>query len=267
MATTMTPPITRTLFIWPTGLYPRRLAYYFLAKRLSRSVLSTLNLTLIPCIKDPTTRKIVSKPGYESRPPGFSVPCLRLQTGDAETWIRESGALLEYFEDLLPAREGWKDLLGASPEQRARTRDVCDLVNEALMWLNVATRHSDPNAYRWSGLPAEAMAFTAAEDAGRQVSKLFAKLESWVKEDVGRGCMSLSGEGLEVSIADCSLLATVEYISDVSGYDCIGGFEVLKVWRERITKEDWYRDYEALLRLEREGLEGMFCGVGDGGET
>lgn len=56
------------------------------------------------------------------------------------------------------------------------------------------------------------MAPTAAEDGRREVGKLLMKLKGWVKDDVEGGCVSLSGEGMGVGIADVCLLASVEYI-------------------------------------------------------
>ncbi|KAF2183477.1 hypothetical protein K469DRAFT_689942 [Zopfia rhizophila CBS 207.26] len=249
-----------TLWLWPSGLYPRRLTYYFLSKSLPPSILSSHNIHLIPVILDPVKRGLFSKPGYEERPTGSSLPILRIEKeGKKPFHISESSSILEYFEELFSAKEGYQEMIGRTPEQRARTRDIVNLVNDAVTWSNVVTRHTDPKSLSWSGMTQEQWSESAATDAKKQVHKLFSKLETWVGEDVIRkGCKSLSGEGMDVSLADMSLMAAIMYAEDMHKWDLVEEHGVLRVWCESAKKESWVMPLEEIYKLEREGLEGLF---------
>ncbi|KAF2464218.1 uncharacterized protein BDR25DRAFT_307249 [Lindgomyces ingoldianus] len=264
MSTNGSIPTTKTtLWIWASGLYPRRLTYYFSAKRLPLSILKAHNIHLIPITSDPETHELTPKPGFEDRPAGCTLPVLRIEKpGQEPTMIYESCAIMEYFEEKFPARDGYVELLGNTPEQRARTRDILLLLNDAITWANVAARHADPRSTAWSGMTPEEQAPLAAKDANRVLqTKFLAKLEKWVQGDVGvKKCSSLSGEGIEVSVADVAVLAGVKYVEVRMGRNWVEGYKALGDWVERAKKSEWFVEEEEILKIEadEDGLNRLF---------
>ncbi|CAG5137401.1 uncharacterized protein ALTATR162_LOCUS89 [Alternaria atra] len=75
---------TTTLWLWPTGLFPRRIIYYLRAKNISSSMLHEKNIHLIPVVLDKgaPTPDLVSRPGLEARPAETSLPVLRITYAD-----------------------------------------------------------------------------------------------------------------------------------------------------------------------------------------
>jgi glutathione S-transferase len=119
------------LYVLPWGLYPRRVLLYLTSKNLLSSTL----IKITPVAPLPTG---MTAPG---KPPG-SVPILRLPDG---TFIKQSLAIIEFFEDICenpdPAKEWQVELArttnreigmrGRTAEEKARTREVLGLVDEA----------------------------------------------------------------------------------------------------------------------------------------
>ena len=119
-----------------------------------------------------------------------------LQTDDG-TLIRSSVAILEYLEERFPM----PDMIGATPETRARTRELMSVVDEAAInfvsWCHRASplfagqKTQDPNAA------------TIAADAYYDRLRLLDRLAS---ETAGP---FLTGK--DVGIADCSAIATLQF--------------------------------------------------------
>ncbi|KAF2794268.1 hypothetical protein K505DRAFT_324905 [Melanomma pulvis-pyrius CBS 109.77] len=250
-----------TLWIWPTGLFPRRLVYYLRAKRLPHSILATHNMTLIPATINPKIG-LVSTGSHEERPAGTSLPFLRLQKpGEEPFYIYESMAIMEYFEDLFASEGGYPDLRGNTLEQRARTRDVLSLLADATFWQGLSLMHGDASTLSWSGMTADQMSATAAQDARARHYRLLSKLEKWVGDGiVKKGWRSISGEGVEVSLADLVLMTAIQYAEESYGQDWIEEHGALRVWCERAKGEAWFVEREELERCEKEGFEGLFVG-------
>lgn len=236
-----------TLWIWPSGLFPRRLIYYFRAKHITLRTLCAHNVHLIPVALSTSPPALETVKGYEARPPDTSLPILRIAHANGrEVWIRESLSILEYFEEIFPSTDGWVDLRGDTPEERAQTRDVLCLLNDAMHWSLVHLINSDPKTTFWSGLREEDISGRVAEHAKGKFKFYLDRLERW-----------LPGDGKRVvernSIANVALLAQVEYHETMYGADWIEGHALLRKWVESMKEQAWYVESSVLKRVE----EGM----------
>jgi glutathione S-transferase len=246
-----------TIWLWPTGLFPRRIIYFFCAKNITTSILSTYNVHLVPVTISDTG--LISLPGYEVRPEGTSLPLMRIETNgedgedNSDFWIRESAAIMDYLEELFNIEQGYKSVLGDTVLQRARCRDVLSLLGDAMVWSGVHLIHSNVSTTSWSGLKEEDMSASAAAHADKKFRALMGKLEGCVEGDiVMKGSKSLAG-GDNVTMADIAFMANVQYFGEMYGMDWISGFEVLKCWYERVQNEDCVVKNETLAEAETTG--------------
>ena len=249
-------PIKTTIWIWPTGLYPRRIIYFLLIKNITLSALAAHNIHLIPIQLSPIA--LVSTPGLEPRPDGTSVPLMRLSYADGtHFFIHETSSILEYLQEIFP--DG-PDIKGETAHQRARSRDVLSLLSEAIVWYGVEKFHSDHNTASWSGLKVEDQSRAAAAHGKMKVGTLLDKFEAWVREDVeGKGGVSLVGGG-HATLADLAHMAPVEYFGEKFGADWIKGYEVLEMWYRRMKKQDWVVAGKGLAEVEDKGEWGVLLG-------
>jgi len=231
-----------TLWLWPTGLFPRRILYFLRIKNITTSILSSHNITIIPVTMTPTYA-LESLPGFESRPGNTTLPVMRV----GETWIYESLAIMEYLEELLGKDGGaaW-DIRGDSALKKAHTRDVLSLLGDAVVWSGVAFIHSEASSTSWSGLTASQMSASAAAHADKKFRVLMARLEYGVSQRQGK---RLSG-GEQVTLADICLVSQVEYMTKY-GMQWLDGWDMLGKWYEGIKGEEWVLGKEVL-----EGVEG-----------
>jgi glutathione S-transferase len=245
------PPPKTTLWIWPTGLFPRRIIFYLRAKNLTLPILTAHNIHLIPVTLTPSFQ-LLSLPAFEPRPQNTSLPVMRIESEDKTVlWIRESAAIIEYFEEVFSVGKGYRDLRGETVQQRARTSDGLSLLNDVMVWSTVGMVHSNRATLSWSGLDEEGMSGSAALHADGKVDILLKRLEGWIKEN-GEGCRSLSGKGGNVTILDVVVMS-MEYIREVYGEDGLGGNEVLKGWWERLRVAEWVVGKEELKKVEESG--------------
>ncbi|KAH7409799.1 hypothetical protein DE146DRAFT_784945 [Phaeosphaeria sp. MPI-PUGE-AT-0046c] len=256
------PPTRTTIFIWPTGLFPRRIIYLLRAKSILLSDLAAQNIHLVPVQLTPTG--LTSHPDYEQRPEG-SLPVMRLDythpgaegKEDETVFVRESMAILEYLDELFSSRQGHKELKGATALQRARCADILSALSDAVVWGTVSIAHSNPAACRWSGLDERDMSAKAAVHADTKVAQLMGKMDGWVRGNMavakGGSSMSLAGKGAGVTLADVALMAQVEYIREVYGMDCIVGYGGLEAWWEGMRGEEWVVGREVLVECEKMG--------------
>ncbi|KAF2014572.1 hypothetical protein BU24DRAFT_423483 [Aaosphaeria arxii CBS 175.79] len=249
-----------TLWIWPTGLFPRRLIYYFRAKQISSSHLHAQNIIMVPVTLDMQAGALVSKPGHEPRPEGTSLPCLRIERTDQDDfYIHESGAILEYFEELFGPEKGFVNLRGTTMEQRARSRDILSVLADATVWGVVYQIHTEESTLMWSGLRREQWSADVAMHAKKFKSGLLDKLERWVGEGMAqKGRKSLRAEDAGVTLADISLLTIVEYIEKTYGQDWVDGHVQLKAWCDIMKKAEWFIDEHGLKGLEDNDFAGLF---------
>jgi glutathione S-transferase len=239
----MSPHPKTTLWIWPTGLFPRRLVYYFRAKNITLSILQAYNIQLVPVTL--SKNSLASLPGYETRPADTSLPIMRVEEESGTFYVRESIAILEYFEEVFKVETEYEDMRGKTLQQRVKTRDILSLLADAAGWSGVSLIHSNPATTHWSGLGREAMSEGAAAHAKMKFCAQMDKLERWVGESKG----SLSGVGTGVTLADVCLMAQVEYMQEVYGMNWLEGFVWLRAWCNRKSQEEWV--------VKKEGLEGV----------
>lgn len=148
-----------------------------------------------------------------ARNPFGSVPVLELDDG---TYIRESLAIIEYLEDR------WPDgaLLGTSPEEKAKARDIeriCDvrLASPAAMFAH-ATKSP-------IGYPSDPV---RAAELKESVQPALDYLEDLLSD----GRPLLTGE--RVSIADCTLQPAFQFLRFIEA-DLMGERPALRAWDER----------------------------------
>ncbi len=139
-------------------------------------------------------------------------------------------------------------------EQRARTRDILNLLTETNIWYVVWLINTVPSTIAWSGITAEQMNATAGEHADKKVDALLSRLESWVEQDVVvDGAKSLTGKGVGVTLADVVLMAHVEYALMMYEIDAVAEHGVLRIWCERAKKERWFVESEELKKVDHGG--------------
>jgi glutathione S-transferase len=72
-----------------------------------------------------------------ARNPAGTVPVLEISQG---VFIRQSTAILEYLEEVYPR----PNMIGATPEDRAFTRDLMSLINESTQFFGSYVTHASP---------------------------------------------------------------------------------------------------------------------------
>ncbi|KAL2683315.1 hypothetical protein Neosp_007785 [[Neocosmospora] mangrovei] len=197
----MTAPLE--LFVLPWGVYPRRVLLYLSEKGIISSPLIKITPVTI-------TRQGMSTP--DGKPPG-TVPMLKLPDG---TFIKESVAILEYFEDICadPQNDWQKELAkgavtssmrGETPEQKARIRDMLGLSGEACNYFGFAC-HKGTALFALS----EATNAHAAKLSLEYCSKTLTHLSEYYEGD------NLE-DGRQVTIADCVLYSMLHFAKDLYG--------------------------------------------------
>lgn len=230
-----------TIWLWPSGLFPRRLVYYFRAKHITLSVLEAHGINLIPVALSTTPPVLESLPGYEGRPKDTSLPVLRIAHADGgETWIRESVSILEYLEELFPN----PSLLGKNAAEKAQTRDILHLLSDAMHWSLIRLINSDPQTTSWSGLSKDEMSESAAAHAEGKTKFYLDRLESWVQSDGGAAMGT-------TTIAGIALLAQVEYHEMMYGDNWIAEHMVLGKWVDGMKEHEWYIESEVMKGVEQ----------------
>jgi len=226
------------LYVLPWGLYPRRVLLYLSAK----------NLLSSPLIK--ITPVSISQTGQliaHGKPPG-SVPILRLPDG---TFIKQSLAIIEFFEDVCespdPAKD-WQvalaksanrdfDMRGGSSEAKARTREVLGLVDEATSQFAFA-------CHKGTAL------FVPMEETNALTAKLaleYCKKTLRLVEENYAAELSRSVDEGRVSIADCVLYSLLLFSKGVYGVDLLSEPElpVLQRVRGMMQARGWVELEEA----------------------
>jgi hypothetical protein len=172
-----------TIWVWPTGLFPRRIIYFLRIKKITLSILTAHIIHLMPVQLTPTG--LSSPTGLKARSEGTNVPFMRIEYADGTKFlIHETSAILEYMQEMFPDGPDMRD---TTVQQRARSRDVSSLSSEAMVWSGVETFHSDPATASFSGLRVEDQSAAAAAHREMRFRKLLDKLEGsrgmlWKKE-------------------------------------------------------------------------------------
>lgn len=234
-----------TLWIWPSGLFPCRLIYYFRAKGLTLSVLKQHGIQLVPIVLASSPPALQSMEGFETRPVDSSLPIMRIRHADGRTtWIRESLSILVYLEDVFPASAGWPELRGENAEQVAQGSDILCLLVDATHWSLVELINSNSSTTSWSGLKEEEMSASTATYAANKVQFYLTRLEQWLEADKASNAKGTSLAGL-------ALLAQVEYYEMMYGMDWLCGHRALRQWVENTKRETWYVSNDGLKTVEQ----------------
>lgn len=189
------------------GLYPRRVGIYLAEKgiagieRIAFDALSTW-----------------PAPEMMRLSPLGTVPIL--ETGDG-TLIRSSLAILEYLEERFPS----PDLFGATPEERARTREMVSTLDEAATFFGIWCRQGSP-------------LFAGRERQSREPATIAAdvyyvrlrQLDALMRETKGPFL-----SGMSVTIADCIAMATLQFAEHCYGVPVPNYTRLLS----------WYADFGA----------------------
>uniref|UniRef100_A0A8H7KA78 GST N-terminal domain-containing protein n=1 Tax=Bionectria ochroleuca TaxID=29856 RepID=A0A8H7KA78_BIOOC len=208
------------LFVLPWGVYPRRILLYLSEKGLIESP-----LIKITAVSFTLEGKMVA----EGMPAG-TVPVLKLPDG---SFIRQSGAILQYFEELCDhpeADQPWQaelasladktSMLGNSTAERARIRDMISLTEEACSYFGLA-------CHKGSKL------FEKFEKTSALASKL--TLEYCIKDlkllDAYYAEQKSLGEGRDVNIPDLMLFSVLHFSKDLYGLDLCANAEAANLQR------------------------------------
>lgn len=249
------PPMT--LWLWPLGLYPRRLAFYLRAKFPS-GIPSSINLKVIHCSINPTTGQFEAPAGVEDRPVGCSFPVLRVGDEGSGTLVKQASPMLEFLEDTFESidegdGQGWRTMRPSTALGRAKMRDVVNMINEVVDIFNIVARHGFKSALQWSGLTREQMIPLAAHDALNMVHQRLTKLDGWVEGDIEAGKWLAGTE--HPGIADCNMVAFVVYVEYVYGMDLCAAHDGLRKWYENYKEHASFKEDPGMPEGMRHGEE------------
>ncbi|PVI05452.1 hypothetical protein DM02DRAFT_686438 [Periconia macrospinosa] len=274
MPTPSTNPKT-TIWIWPTGLFPRRILYYLRAQNITLSELLSQNIHLVPVVLDPikNTLGVKEGKGYPALPEGMTVPCMYIAPStssssekeeeggareeDKGQWVRESISIISYLEEIFcnnGSDEGRASIYGTTTSQRLKTHDIVSTFSADIVpnYITELT-HTVSATKLWSHMKDEEMSAGAGAHARRRKQFYLGRLEDWVRRDVVEcGMRSLSGEGREVTLADVLVMAQVCYVQKY-GWDVLEGCVVLKKWWAEAMKGEWWVGEEGLKGCEERG--------------
>lgn len=151
------------------------------------------------------------------RKPAGSVPMLRLPSG---SFIRQSVAIIDYLEDICDdPSEPWQTALsatavrrtmrGTNPEERARTRDILCLVEEASSHFGLAC-HKGSVLF-------QSVEETNADAARLIMNKCVATLELINHYYVEDQRFQSNLDDKQITIADCTLFALLQFADGIYG--------------------------------------------------
>jgi len=153
------------------------------------------------------------EPEHLARNPFGTVPALELDDG---TFVVESLAIIEYLEDKFPDGR----LLGGTPEDRAKARDVERVIDLRIAGPMGAYGHAVNSPL---GYPKD------DEKAAQMESAMQAPLD-YLESLLGDKRELLLGDS--TAIADCTLQASLQFIRFVEA-DVFGERPLLRQWDER----------------------------------
>lgn len=129
-----------------------------------------------------------------------TVPILQTEDG---TLIRSSIAILEYLEERFPS----PNMLGATSEARARTREMISVIDEAAIQFGIWCHKASPLFAGREQQSREAATFAADAYHGR-----LRLLDTLAREREGPFLV-----GPQVTIVDCIAMATLQFAEKVYG--------------------------------------------------
>ncbi|MEM7016419.1 MAG: glutathione S-transferase family protein [Pseudomonadota bacterium] len=159
-----------------------------------------------------TVKRRNREPEHLARNPFGTVPAFELDDG---SYLVESLAIIEYLEDKFP--EG--ALLGKTPEQRGKARDVERVIDLRLAKPMGAYGHATNSPLGWPKDP---------EKAAQLEAEMQAPLD-YLENLLSDGRPFFLGD--RVSIADCTMQASLQFIRYVEA-DVFGDRPLLRAWDE-----------------------------------
>lgn len=260
--TIVKPKMDLELFVLTWGIYPRRILIYLAEKGLLKSPATevtdstplevqcqTFNLKINPVTVSATeTSMELVAPGK----PSGTVPILAIGNG---TFVKQSIAILEYFEDicehasLQASEDGREDetyfrtMRGTTPEERARTRDILALADEASTFFGFAC-HKGSSLFSNLESQSPMASVMALEWCRRALEKIEVVYEDDHRFEVLPGTRN---SGNRSNIADCVLFSLLQFSKELYGRDLIiglpnleGFYELFKERDSAKIPENWY---------------------------
>lgn len=184
------------------GLYPRRVGIFLAEKGIAG--IDRIAFDALASWPPPELARLS---------PLGTVPILQAEDG---TLIRSSISILEYLEERFPT----PNLLGATQAERARTREMVSVIDEAAIQFGIWCHKASP---LFAGRePQSREAATFAADAYHRRLRL---LDQLAQESEGP---FLAGPA--VTIADCIAMATLQFADNVYGVPLPGSCPALRKW-------------------------------------
>lgn len=188
------------------GVYPRRVTIYLAEKGIS-------DIERIPL---DFFRGENRQPEHLARNPAGTVPVLEISDG---VFIRQSTAILEYLEELYPR----PNMIGATPLDRAYTRDLMSLINESTLLFGVHISHANR---LFAGMVEQKR--DAADAAWGFYLNRMTTLDRMVKSDEFLN-------GAHPTIADCALASLLGFAKDFYNVTIPSDFGRIVDWYARFS--------------------------------
>jgi glutathione S-transferase len=188
-------------FAW--GMYPRRVIIY-----LAEKGISNIDLVQIDVLAGENR-----EPEHLARNPAGTVPVL--ETGNG-AFIQTSTAILEYFEELYPT----PNMIGETPFERARTRDMMSRVNETYIHLSHYWAHASPLF---------SQRFEQKVEAADAAYAFYTKQLDLIEQSMAEGPFLC---GSQATIADCAMFGAAQFADRLYGEPLTDRVPRLKQWYE-----------------------------------
>lgn len=190
------------------ALYPRRIAIYLAEKAIDS--IEPVNFDVMKVWPDPVVKELS---------PMGTLPILDIGTGQM---IRSSPAILGYLEDRFPT----PDMIGATPEARARTRELMEVADDLSAQLVLWAKGASPLFTR-NG----AQDLKAATTAANAYHDRLALMERLLGETDGP-----YAAGTQITMADCALMAHLQFAQQVYSVPIPASCPTLLAWYEVFSK-------------------------------
>ncbi|KAK4959100.1 hypothetical protein LTR10_003899 [Elasticomyces elasticus] len=204
MSTTTTSNNKPKLRLWVLswGLFPRRVTIYLEEKGISD------DFDVIP-VNIGADGKMNSPPGK----PNGTLPLLEIAppSNDEATpgkYVYQSIAILEYIEEMYAGRG--PSMLGATPEERAQSRDLLTVLDEAVAFLTCYSHHA-------SGIYAPLVVPQSPETARIALDRAHKVLSLLETMSCCDGPYLVTSK--QPMIVDCVAMATIQFYANVYGVD------------------------------------------------
>ncbi|MFN3661357.1 glutathione S-transferase family protein [Yoonia sp.] len=190
------------------ALYPRRIAVYLEEKGIAG--IEMINFDVMKVWPDPVVKELS---------PIGTLPILDIGTGQL---IRTSTAILGYLEDRFPT----PDMIGATPEIRAKTRELMEVADEVNTQLVLWAKNASPLFARNGGqdMNAATLAANAYHDRLALMERLLGEAEGPFVS------------GSRISVVDCVLMASLQFAQEVYSVPIPDFCPKLLEWHDNFSK-------------------------------